>query len=457
MGDGIGHLAGSAEQADGSRFEGRRRVIVPGALPGERARVSMPIPDESSKDTRGSLVEIVRASDSRVSAPCGHFGTCGGCSIQHLADSDYTAWKRDLVVAALDRAGVDAKTIQPLQRSPPGSRRRADMVVQRRKGGTITVAYRQRGSHTLVGLNECAVLDPRLWAGINALKPHLAALLTGDDTLSLQATWTDSGLDVFLTLQRELDLPGREALADMASRCDLARLVVEEGTEGLPPTVLERRTPAIAIETDRSKIQAFPGEPPLLYPPPGGFLQATADGQRALASVVIGAAQCAVRLPLEVPRASKTGDPRLIDQGVQILDLYAGSGTFSLPLAGIGAVHAVESNEAAVGALRGAAHRQSLAVTAEVGDLDRAPVLADRMEGLAAVIFDPPRAGARAQAEQLAIAQVGCIIAVSCNPNTFARDARILTDGGWILSEVVPVDQFLWTGHLELVGVFWRG
>ena len=438
------------------RSEGGR-ISVPGALPGERVRAALPIaPGGDGRSVRRERVaerpEILSPSPDRAVPSCSHFGTCGGCTIQHVRDDVYATWKRNLIASSLERAGLTvAEGIAPLVRSAPGSRRRAEFVVRRGRSGQETLGYHRRGSHDLVPLTECPVLYPALWDAAQALKPKIMPLLQPGLRADLQLTLGLGGLDVVLGPVAALTLEGREALADLAAACDLARLTVYEDVAGRPPTVLERRSARIALDWEGG-----PKPGPALHPPAGGFLQATDVGQSALISVVMAAARAALAGSPPTVTPSDAGVERLAAHGVRFADLFAGCGTFSLPLATLAPVFAVEGQVEAVAALRAAAHAQALPVSVELADLDRAPIPADRLAGLAAVVFDPPRAGAEAQARELARAQLGTVIAVSCNPQTFARDARILADGGWRLLKVTPIDQFLWTGHLEVVGVFAR-
>lgn len=411
-------------QGDGQVRLGENVVFLPQVLPGER--VVALIGPGGGEGLRGEVLELLQASAERVEPPCPHFGPCGGCTLQHLSLDAYRRWKRSLLVEALQRRGfAEAESlVAPLVALPPGSRRRATLAV-RRNGNRVLLGFHGRGSHRLEDIRSCLVLDPRLFAALQPLRQALAAVLPEGKEQSLALTLTDGGLDLLLSLPAEPDLRGREALAALAEAADLARLSIAVAG-GTPQPLLERRPPRLS----------FGGVAVAL--PPGAFLQATPEGEAALVSAVLAA----------IPPESET-----------VADLFSGVGTFAFPLAQRGhRVHAVEGEAAAITAFEQAARQAGLfgRVTAERRDLERRPVLAEELEGGHAALFDPPRAGAKAQSAELANSDLPLIVAVSCNSATFARDARTLTDGGYRLESAVPIDQFPWTGHLELVARFSR-
>lgn len=421
-GDGVVLLARPADDDD--EAQPPEPLYLAQTLPGERvlARIGGPSP----QGLRGEVIELLRPSPDRVEPPCPHFGPCGGCLLQHFAAAPYRLWKRGLLVDALRKRGfAEAEAlVRPLIALPPGTRRRATFTALR-QGRRVLLGFNRRFSHAVEDMTVCHVLAPPLVALLPALRQALAPLLPEGKPQDVTATLTDSGVDLLLALPAEPDLAGREALAALAVELDLARLSLAVAGQA-PLPLAERRLPRILLGGVA------------VTPPPGGFLQPTPEGEAALTQLVLAA----------VPSEADT-----------VADLYSGCGTFSFPLAARGhRVHAVEGDAAALAALERAARGGALAqrISAERRDLERDPVTADELEGGDAAVFDPPRAGARAQAAELAASDLPVVVAVSCNPGTFARDARALVEGGYRLEWVAPLDQFPWTGHLELVARFAR-
>ncbi len=412
-GDGIASLDG-------------RPVFVPLAVAGDRARVR--VSGTRAGGFKAELLELLAEGPGRVEPPCPHFGPCGGCALQHLADERYAEWKRDLVAQALARRALHDVPLGPLIRVRPGTRRRATLTAHR-AGARVRLGFHGRDSHAVVDVESCLLLRPRLEALLAPLRALLGALLEEGETAAVALLDSEAGVDVLVVSRRAPGLAAREALAGFAAAQDLARLSwagrVAAGQALAPEPVVIRRPPAVR----------FAGV--AVEPPPGGFLQPTAEGEAALSERVLS----------YVPERAAT-----------VAELYAGCGTFTFALARRARVHALERDEAALAALWAAARKAGLAgrVTVEARDLARAPLTAEELAGSECVVFDPPRAGAREQAAALADSPVPAVVAVSCNPNSFARDARILVDGGYRLVEVSPVDQFPWSGHLELVASFRR-
>jgi len=392
-------------------------LYVAYAAPGDRLRVTeAPV---RAGVRRARIDEILAAGPDRRDPACGHFGDCGGCSVQHIAVARYQAWKRGLLISALQRRGLDRVSVGELSMSPPAGRRRARFAARRRRGA-VSLGFNAARSHRIVPLDGCPVLRPAIVAALPALRALLAALPWQSKATDVQVTETEDGLDIWLTDIVAEELQARTAIAAAADAADWARVAAGPAAD----VVLTRRTPRLTF----SGVAAVP--------PVGGFLQATREGEASLVGEVLAAAA-----------------------GVShVADLFAGIGAFSFALAHEAQVAAVDVDAGAVAALSTAANaaRGLKRITVERRDLQRRPLSAAELAGFDAVLFDPPRAGARAQATEVAGSGVPLVLAVSCNPATFARDARVLTDAGYRLERVAPVDQFLWTSHLELVAVFRR-
>ncbi len=401
---------------------GEGPVYVPFTAPGDRARISLG-GRRRGGGVAGELIDLVEASAIRAEPPCPHFGVCGGCALQHVNDGFYRDWKRQRVATALARRGLADVPIAPLARIPAGTRRRANLVAMRRRDGTVRLGYHGRASQRVIDVEACPVLAPALVGLLGPLRWLFASLLVPGTRGGAMVTATDGGADVMIEADLELDLAARETLAGFAAATDLARLTVRQPKSDFVDPIVLRQPATIA----------FAGVTVDL--PPGGFLQASPAAERLLVAEVTAAAEGARR----------------------IADLFAGCGTFSFALARRARVHAVERQAASVDAIRGAVNRTRLGhMTVARRDLFDRPLDTATLNGFDAVVFDPPRAGARAQCRELAASAVPVVIGVSCDPGTFARDARILVDGGYRLVRVLPVDQFLWSPHVELVGVFRR-
>jgi len=400
--DRVGH------RGDGVATSGGKQVYIPYTLPGETVMIDR-------RGDRGDLRRNVSPSADRIDPICRYFGVCGGCALQHWQEKSYRAWKRDLVVAALGREGVEAPVGDLVDAHGEG-RRRAVLHARRTREG-MTVGFMAHRSHTVVAIEHCPVLAPAL-ARAFAIGERIAAeLAAGKKPLDLQFTATEGGLDVDLRGSGPLDAAARSSLARTAADERLARLTRhgEIVAQLVEPTV----------QVGRTRVTL----------PPGTFLQATEAGENALAGIVREAAAGASN----------------------IADLFCGVGTFALRLAENARVLAIDADEAAVGALARAAKAPGLKpVEATTRDLFRRPLAAAEFKGFDAVVLDPPRQGAEAEASALARAAVPRAIYVSCDPASFARDARILCQGGYRLAGVTPVDQFRYSAHVELVGVFQR-
>ena len=385
-------------------------LYVPYTLPGERVRVVR-------HGVRARVEAVLAPSPERVQPVCPHFGTCGGCVLQHASERFTALWKRDMIAVALGARGITEVAIRPTVTSAPETRRRITVAARRTRKGVL-IGFHAPAATDIVPIQTCAVAEPSLIAALPRLEEvaGLAASRKGEVRLTL--TLTNGGIDVAVTGAKVIDGPAQALLAGVAARAGIARL----GWNG--EAVATMRVPEVTMGRAR------------VVPPPGGFLQPTRDGEAALVEAVGEA----------------------LGNAGRVADLFAGSGTFTLPLAEQAEVHAVEGEEDALAALDAAwrATPGLKRVRCERRDLTHRPLLPDELKGVEAVVVDPPRAGARAQAEQLARGEVPRIAAVSCNPATFARDARTLIDGGYRLDWVQPVDQFRWSAHVELVAAFRR-
>ncbi|MGE5477669.1 MAG: class I SAM-dependent RNA methyltransferase [Bacteroidales bacterium] len=404
-------------RGDGVARLGGELVFVPFTVPGDR--VVARVEGRRGEGLAAALIEVVQPGPGRAEPPCPHFSRCGGCALQHVDDAVYAEWKRGLLVTQLARAGLGDVPVGPLVRVPPGSRRRAAFAFTRRKGACV-LGFNARASHAVIDVERCLLLEAPLAAVLPPLRAMLADIVADGEDGDVVVTLTENGLDVLVEADARLDLFDRERLAAFADGQDLARLSWRRPGAGFIDPIARRR-PALV---------RFAGIG--VEPVPGGFLQPTKGGELAIAEAVVAA----------------------IGGAETVADLYSGCGSFTFPLATGGrVVHAVEGEDAPIRALEAAANAHGLRITAEVRDLARRPLLAPELKKFQAVVFDPPRAGASSQAEQLALAGPGLVVAVSCNPATLARDLRILRDGGYAVDAVTPIDQFPFSAHLEAVAV----
>jgi 23S rRNA (uracil1939-C5)-methyltransferase len=383
-------------------------IYVPGALPGETVEVE----EVAGHPDRRRLLQVERPSPERVAPICPHFGVCGGCAVQHWQDVQYRAWKRDLVVAALRQARLDAPVADLIDAHGDG-RRRAVFHARSGAKGVLEVGFAAARSHRIVAIDRCPVLAPGMRGAIETAWAIAEALGPTKKPLDIYLTATDAGLDVDVRGSGPLTPELMSALAGVAAKRDLARLT--------------RHGELIAL-TRQPTLRIGKAAVPL---PPAAFLQATAEGEAALARLVLAACAGAAK----------------------VADLFAGIGPFTLRLAEQARVLAVDDDEMALAALtRAAASTGGLKpIDVERRDLFRGPLTAVELKNFDAVVFDPPRQGADAQAQQIAASNVPRVVAVSCNPATFARDAAILARAGYRLKEVTPVDQFRHAAHVEIV------
>jgi 23S rRNA (uracil1939-C5)-methyltransferase len=393
-------------------------VFVPFTVPGDHVRARLGARRHGGRE--GFVVDWLASGPGRGAPRCRHFGTCGGCALQHLDHESYQRIKLGALLSVLERVGIDPGVVGPIRLVPP-ERRRARLGISRPRDPRLParVGYRERFRHNLVDLRECPVLEPALFALIGRLPQVARELIPPGGSAEATLTRTDSGIDLLMEAAERPELSACEVLARFAEECDLARIVWRSGPDEL--VVVERRPVRVLLSG-----VAVPF-------PPGAFLQASPSAEMILVEEVlsaVGAARPAV-------------------------DLFAGLGAFAFALAREGLVHAVEGDVGTAAALARAAADQPRA-TVERRDLARNPLPADALCRYAAAVFDPPRAGAARQAEALAASAVATVIAISCNPASFARDAATLVSGGYRLERLTPIDQFVWTPHLELAATFRR-
>ena len=377
--------------------------------------------------------------DGRAPAPlCPHFGTCGGCAAQDLGDAAYRSWKRGFVEAALRRACVEAEVAAPVS-VPPASRRRARFFAARSASG-LSLGFHARASHDVVDMTTCRVLEQGLFALTRPLRRYFQQTLDPGQSGEAEAQIVSGALDILIRTTGRLDLERCQGLVDFARQAGIARV----SWQGLRPVRARRKggrrrpsgaaQPAEVVAELRPVTARFGGVPVAL--PPMAFVQASAAGEALLVDAVTAA----------------------IARDARVADLYSGAGTFTFPLARGRRVAAFDGDEALIAALDAAARGAGLGarVTGAVRNLARRPLRSDELDGFDAVVMDPPRAGAPAQARELAASGVPLVVMVSCDPATFARDAKILMDGGFTPGPVMPVDQFVWSRHVELVARFSR-
>lgn len=387
-------------------------VFVPYVLPGERVLAAV-------DGERGRLIEVLRQSADRVTPPCRHFTICGGCVLQHLADGPYREWKRGLVVEAFAQRGIGVN-VGALQFAGVGARRRAVMSALASRRG-VTLGFHGARQSDLVEVAACVVLEPRIVAALSPLKFLLGVLPVWEGEARVSILACDNGLDVGVmsaAAPRGLDAETSARLAVAAARVPhLVRFSLDE------TPVYQNGQPIIAMGRAQ------------MTPPPGVFLQAARAAEEFIAAAILDA----------LPKRAK-----------RVADLFAGVGAFTLPLSRRVAVTAVDSDARALAALDVAKRTaQGLKpISTLQRDLFREPLSRKELEGFDMVVFDPPRAGAMAQAQMLAKSKVPVVVAVSCNPATLARDARILLDAGYRLTAVTPIDQFHWSAHVEAIAVF---
>jgi 23S rRNA (uracil1939-C5)-methyltransferase len=406
------HIAHIGARGDGVSRDHDRAVHVPFTLPGETVLANQ-------RGDRASLVEVLTPSLERVTPVCGHFGVCGGCALQHWDQAPYLAWKADLVTRALARQNIEVD-IGPTEPAWGRGRRRASFHAKHTPHGFV-FGFTQARSHQIEPIEACPVLTPGLNAALGRLSTLAEALAPKQETIDLVVTETPVGLDVDVRQAGRLESfvkKGLERLANLAQAADIARLTLHG------QTALSRNRPQVKMGNA------------IVDLPSGAFLQATRAGEEALVARVLSWTQ----------------------GRKHVADLFCGVGTFALRLKETALVRAIEADPLAVAAMKKAADALAGGKTlvAETRDLFRAPLAPLEMKDLDAIVFDPPRAGAQAQSEQIARSKIDLVVAISCDPTSFARDARILLDGGYKLAQIETFDQFRFTPHVEIAAKFVR-
>lgn len=407
-------------QGDGvAQLEGKQ-VFVAYALPGEKVRVRLG--PKGGNAFTGRLQDVVTTAPDRVVPPCPVFTKCGGCALQHLALPAYRSWKRQQVAATLAQRGIDLPDDTEMVTVEAGQRRRAVFSVTKDQD-RVTFGFHEAMSSAIVPLEDCLLLTPALRAGIEGLRRIAAIALNNKQQADFHVTDSLTGLDLLIIADVDLPMTRRPQVIEAARAAELARLSWQHGKRQAEPIVMAR-VPQIRFADI------------LVDLPIGSFLQPSAAGEAALVAAVIAG----------------------VGKAKRIADLYAGCGTFSFPLGKTGRVLAVDTAKPAIAALIAAVNRAQLSGRVEglARDLDHSPLPPVDLKHIDAVVFDPPRAGAEMQARMLVKSQVKKIVAVSCNPASFARDARMLLEGGFTLDTITIVDQFIWSPHVELVAVFRR-
>ena len=394
----------------GSKGDGQVRIdgtwiSVPRTLPGEEVRIAF-------DGDQARLLEIVTPSPDRMIPVCPHFDRCGSCSLQHLSDGPYRTFKQSLVINALKSRGLEPH-VEDTWVTPPGTRRRMSLAARRTKAG-VQLGFHSRRSHDIVDISTCPVASPEITRKLSALKELAAPLAPLKGEMVLKVTAMPNGLDLHVTntatfaAPHDVMMAGAKALAAGFLRVSIG--------DDVP---LQQATPEIQVG------KAF------LRPAPGGFLQASPEAEAFMASLV--------RQHLKF--------------ALEVADLFSGCGTFSLRLAEESRVHAAEGDAAAIEAVEASARAAPglKPVTAEVRDLFRNPVPAVTLSRFQGIVLNPPRHGATKQVSEIAHSGVRRVAYVSCDPGTLARDLRVLVDAGYRIMLVQPVDQFLWSSHVETV------
>jgi 23S rRNA (uracil1939-C5)-methyltransferase len=407
------------QQGDGLALHNDKKVFVDGGLTNETLEVSL-IPSPDGQSFRGSINSVIDASPHRATPACPHYVQCGGCQLQHMSEEFYRQWKQDMVMTALSFGDLSPEHIEPPVFIPDQTRRRASFKVMKQHNKAV-IGYNQKRSHQIVSIKECLVLDPVLLEAKESLRPYLDVLVQDKNGIDLFLQKIGDKVDCVMTGQigvaKEPDLDVKLTVAEIIHNTPITRISWRKK---------ERDEPELLIE--KTPIRTMMGTLSVALPPLA-FLQPSEDGARALIGKVFSA----------LPKTP-----------IAVADLFSGNGTFTGTLLRAGHdVTAYESDEEAVNALLKAGHSKT-----ELRDLFKEPLSETESNRFGAIVLDPPRAGAKAQCEVLAHSNVPLIVYVSCNPVSFARDAEKLVEGGYTFTRFGMVDQFIWSTHTEIVGVF---
>lgn len=403
-GDGLAELNGNV-------------IYIPYTAPGD-------VIDAKINGSKGRLRHIHHKSNHRIEALCPHYTKCGGCSLQHIELDYYSEWKGGLIRTALENQGLKDIDIAPMIISPLGSRRRTTFQAIGRGDGQIVFGYAEKGSHNLIDIFDCPILMQEIKALITPTKKLISGLLKKKEKMSVSITMGDNGIDLILKGKGDIDLNLRMDLAEFAEKNDLARISWFDSSpkNNRYELLAERRKPFVTFEGNK------------VFFPEGSFLQATKQGQDALI------------------RAMLDG----ITGAHKVVDLFSGCGTFSIAAAKFANVHAVENNKEMLTALKVSSNQMSdiKQVSTELRDLFLRPLLPHELNNYDVAIIDPPRAGAKHQMAEILQSDLKKLVMISCNPITFSRDVESLTQAGFKMGTVTPVDQFLFSPHLEIISVF---
>ena len=402
-----------AHKGDGLAHDGEQPVYFPYVLPGEKV--------VACQNAKGhwQVDHIVEQSPARVDPPCRHFGACGGCALQHMGTQDYLAWKQASLETTLQQAGFDQVNLAPIVPVPPASRRRLTLSARRQKSGVI-LGFQKSRSHDIEDISECPVALPEFTNALPVLRDMLTVGLSPKGQARLVINALATGLDVDIAAQKSARIKP-QAVAQLAQMCathKLARLTWDEDL------IYQSQAPHLTVSGYG------------VSPPPGAFLQASEHAQNMLIDFVVQAA----------------------DGAKKAVDLFCGIGTFALPLSKTSQVTAFDAAGGMIYALRQAADQAGIGnrLMAERRDLYRRPLQSSEFKPFDMAVLDPPRNGALEQSKQLAQSGLNKVVYVSCNPATFARDARELVNQGFRMTRIVPIDQFLWSPHIELVALLER-
>ena len=381
-------------------------VYVPFALPHEVANIAV-------ENGHGTIIALKKSSPERVEAKCRHFEACGGCALQHWADDPYQMWKRSLVVEALEGRKITTD-VEPIIPCEPHTRRRMILTARVTPKGQI-VGFNRYQSHDVIAIEECPVSRPELVDELAAIRSLAALLANYAKEIRINVTLAENGIDVALEGCKINDERLRQRLVEEGLKQSFIRLTADG------EIIIEKERPELHFGSATVELAA------------GGFLQATKEAEEFMASLVMQG----------------------LKKAKNAADLFSGAGTFTFRMAEKMKVHAVENDDSALKSLD-RAYRQSVGlktVTYEKRDLFRRPLLPRELEAFDGLVFDPPRAGAEEQAREIAKTNIPHVVAVSCNPVTMARDLSILVEGGYTIEKLVPIDQFLWSPHVEAVAL----